>query len=333
MIARRTFPMREQLDALVSELRRLRRDGVTRVVVSEESLNALKQLAATTRTGAPSATAPESGQTAPPPVKPEPAPAASAPAAPRASAPTRAPEEPPARVEEPAPPPRAIIAPKTPEIAPMPAPPRISLPEGDRAARLDALRERMLSDPAALARLAPGKSPVAFDGAPDAPVLFLIPMPGPDDGREGRALAGAEGELYGKIVAAMGLPRPKVCTATLLPYRPETPDGHGHREPLPDELAYFLPHFRALVATVSPRVIVALGGGARDALFGKGPPISKSRGEWLEFDGVPVMPTYHISYLIRNNTNRSKRIVWEDMLAVMGRLGLPVSERQRGYFL
>ena len=184
----------------------------------------------------------------------------------------------------------------------------------------------------AKARVAPGSEPLAFDGAPDAPVVFLIPMPGADDAAEGRLLSGAEGELYGKIAAAMGLPRAKVLTAALLPYRPMLDGGHDHREPTAEEIAYFMPYFRALVATVKPRVIVALGGGAAEALLGKTGPISKVRGVWAEWEGVPVMPTYHISYLIRNNTNKSKRIVWEDMLEVMARLRLPVSEKQLAYF-
>ena len=337
-----SLPMREQLDALVSELRRLRRDGVSRVVLSDESLDALKSLAATAK-----ASSPESAAPAPAPAESVAAKAPARPVAAAQAAPTPAPERvapvretPPVKVFEETPPPPPAPkpvahhhAPKAPAAPPMPVPPKLDLPAGDAPARLAALRERLLSDPAALSRVAPGKSLVAFDGAPDAPVLFLIHMPGADDGRDGRILAGAEGELYGKIVAAMGLPRAKVCTASLLPYRPEIPGGYDHREPLPDEVAYYLPFLRELIATVKPRVIVALGRGAQDALFGKSEVISKSRGRWREFEGIPVMPTYHISYLIRNNTNKSKRIVWEDMLAVMERLALPISEKQRGYFL
>ena len=85
---------------------------------------------------------------------------------------------------------------------------------------------------------------------------------------------------------------------------------------------------------MNPRRSSLLGGGAQDALFGKSETISKSRRPVARVPGrhLLVMPTYHISYLIRNNTNKSKRVVWEDMLAVMERLGLPVSEKQLGYF-
>ncbi len=318
--------MREQLDALVSELRRLKRDGVSRVAVSDASLEALKSLALVAK-----AAVPEASPVAAPEVREEPARVVV-----REPEPVRAPvvrEPVSVPASEPAKAPASRSAPKPPAAPPMPVPPKLDLPAGPAAARLAALRERLLNDPAALTRVSAGKSLVAFDGPADAPVLFLIHMPGPDDARDGRVLGGAEGELYGKIVAAMGLPRAKVLTASLLPYRPEIAGGYDHREPLPDEVAYYLPFLRELIATVKPRALVALGGGAQEALFGKCDAISKSRGIWREYEGVPVMPTYHISYLIRNNTNKSKRIVWEDMLAVMERLALPVSEKQRGYFL
>lgn len=328
--------MREQLDALVTELRRLRRDGVARVSVSEPALAALRTLVASVKTGDTPAPAPAAANKTPAAEK-----SPAAPAVARETPPAAAPARPVEKVVIPvietpaleyAPVAAKSAAPKAPAAPPAPSPPVIALPSGDTAKRLAALREKLLADPVAAARVSPGRSLVAFDGAPDAPVLFLIHMPGPDDGREGRVLAGAEGELYAKIVAAMGLPRAKIQTASLLPYRPEIAGTYDHREPAPDEIAYFLPYLRALIAEVKPRAIVALGGGAQDALFGKSETISKSRGRWREYDGVPVMPTYHISYLIRNNTNKSKRVVWEDMLAVMERLGMPISEKQRGYF-
>lgn len=331
--------MREQLDALVTELRRLRRDGVSRVSVSEPSLAALRTLVASVKTGDTPAALSAGG--VPPPALSNKTPVAEK----SSPAPEIVRETPPARpvekvvipvietpVPEYAPVAAKSAAPKTPAVPPTPAPPVIALPSGDVVKRLAALREKLLADPVATARVSPGKKLAVFDGAVDAPVLFLIHMPGPDDGLEGRVLAGAEGELYGKIVAAMGLPRAKIQTASLLPYRPEIPGGYDHREPTPDEIDYFLPYLRALISEVKPRAIVALGGGAQDALFGKSETISKSRGNWREYEGIPVMPTYHISYLIRNNTNKSKRIVWEDILAVMERLGLPISEKQRGYF-
>ncbi len=70
-----------------------------------------------------------------------------------------------------------------------------------------------------------------------------------------------------------------------------------------------------------------------EGLLGKTLGITKLRGQWQTWRGIPLMPTYHPAYLLRNQAMSEKRKVWEDMLAVLGRLGRPISERQRGYFL
>ena len=90
---------------------------------------------------------------------------------------------------------------------------------------------------------------------------------------------------------------------------------------------------RAEVEIVKPRCIVALGGTAIKGLLGADMAIGKARGKWHEWAGIPLMPTFHPSYLLRNNTMKTKRQVWEDMLAVMEHLGMDISEKQRGYFL
>ncbi len=100
-------------------------------------------------------------------------------------------------------------------------------------------------------------------------------------------------------------------------------------------MAYCLPFLRAQVEVVQPKVIVALGKTAVDGLLGPDPKrrMGRIRGQWAEFAGIPLIPTFHPSYLLRNNNNRTKRAVWEDLLQVMERLEMPVSEKQRGYFL
>ena len=75
----------------------------------------------------------------------------------------------------------------------------------------------------------------------------------------------------------------------------------------------------------------SLGGRAMEGLLGKSG-ITKLRGQWHTYRGIPLMPTYHPAYLLRNQSNAEKRRVWEDLLAVMEKLGLPISEKQRGYF-
>jgi DNA polymerase len=78
---------------------------------------------------------------------------------------------------------------------------------------------------------------------------------------------------------------------------------------------------------------VALGGTAIEGLLGKMPGIMKLRGQWQTYRGIPLMPTYHPAYVLRNQALSEKRKVWEDMLQVMGRLELPISEKQQGFFL
>jgi len=84
---------------------------------------------------------------------------------------------------------------------------------------------------------------------------------------------------------------------------------------------------------IRPQVLVALGATAVEGLLGKTLGITKLRGQWQTYRGIPLMPTYHPAYLLRNQAVTEKRRVWEDMLAVMEKLGLPISARQRNYFL
>lgn len=309
------FPVRDALDALVSELRRLRREGVSRVSVDAGALGALR--AACSAPEAPVGPVASEKESRPAVV------VSPAPVSPVASA--AEPER--ARILVESPKPKPVAAPAVPALPP---PPSVVLPAGDAAARLAALEAMIASDPAVRSGLVPGRVAVGGEGASSSPLLFLIHMPGAEDGFSGKPLSGAEGDLFAKIIGAMGFSRERVHTAAVVPYRPEV--GGAHREPHREEYAYCLPWLRARIAEVNPRVIVTLGGGAAEALFGPGESISKTRGVFREFEGRKVMPTYHISYLIRNNTNRSKRVVWEDLLAVMDTLGMPVSEKQRGYF-
>ncbi|RYD50780.1 MAG: uracil-DNA glycosylase, partial [Verrucomicrobiaceae bacterium] len=90
---------------------------------------------------------------------------------------------------------------------------------------------------------------------------------------------------------------------------------------------------KAEVEIVKPRCIVALGGTAAEGLLGLTGSVSAMRGKWYEFNGIPVRVTYHPSYLLRSTSVRDKRAVWEDMMEAMEKLGMPISERQRAFFL
>jgi DNA polymerase len=94
-----------------------------------------------------------------------------------------------------------------------------------------------------------------------------------------------------------------------------------------------MPYLRAQLEVIKPAVMVALGATAVEGLLGPVGTIGSLRGRFLEYRGTPLMPTYHPSYLLRNQNNTEKRKVLEDLLKVMERLGLPISEKQRNFFL
>jgi DNA polymerase len=98
-------------------------------------------------------------------------------------------------------------------------------------------------------------------------------------------------------------------------------------------MATCLPYLREQIALIQPKLMVALGGVAMRGLLGAEQPMKSLRGHWHQFAGIPVMPTFHPSYLLRNQSLTEKRKVWEDMLLVLERLKRPITERQRNFFL
>ena len=177
-------------------------------------------------------------------------------------------------------------------------------------------------------------------GPRDAEVMFVGEGPGENEDLQGEPFVGAAGQLLTKMIKAMGLDRGQVYIGNIMNWRPEmpTPPGLeqiGNRPPTAEEMAYCLPYLRAQLEIVQPELIVALGATAASGLLGAGSfkTLGEIRGRWQTFAGRPVMVTYHPSYLLRNNSNRAKRVVWEDLLKVMERAQLPISEKQRNFFL
>jgi len=211
----------------------------------------------------------------------------------------------------------------------------IQIPEGTKTERLAALKKQT-SACTICPHLAKSRTQVVFGvGNPEAKLMFVGEAPGADEDEQGEPFVGRAGQLLTKMIAAMELTRAQVYIANVLKCRPNMPPNtSGNRKPTRDEMEACLPYLRAQVAVIAPRVIVALGATAVEGLFGpQKTPISRLRGTWLELDGVPVRPTFHPSYLLRNQNLTEKRKVWEDLLAAMERLNLPISEKQRGFFL
>jgi DNA polymerase len=170
-------------------------------------------------------------------------------------------------------------------------------------------------------------------GRRDAELLFIGEAPGADEDAAGEPFVGNAGQLFTKILSAMTLSRDDVFITNVLKCRPDMPPGtSGNRKPRADEMATCLPWLTEQIHLVRPRVIVALGGTAILGLLDDHRPIGGLRGQWLDYRGIPVMPTYHPNYLVKNQAISEKRKVWEDMLAVMERLEMPISPKQRGFF-
>ena len=154
-------------------------------------------------------------------------------------------------------------------------------------------------------------------GSARARLMFIGEGPGADEDAQGEPFVGRAGQLLDRIIAAMGLSRPEVYIANVVKCRPP-----GNRDPAPDEQATCLPFLRAQIGIIRPEVIVTLGRVPLMALLGERVPgITRVRGTWYSYEGIPMMPTFHPAYLLRNAS--AKRPVWEDMQAVMQRLGLP----------
>jgi uracil-DNA glycosylase len=196
------------------------------------------------------------------------------------------------------------------------------------------LRERVMPCKKC-SHLASSRKNVVFGvGDINAQLMFVGEAPGADEDERGEPFVGKAGELLTKIIQTMGLSRGAVYIANILKCRPDTPgQASGNRKPTPEEMQTCIPYLQEQIDLIGPKVIVALGATAVEGLLGKTIGITRLRGQWREYRGIPLMPTYHPAYLLRNQALSEKRRVWEDMLQVMERLDLPISEKQRNYFL
>jgi DNA polymerase len=154
-------------------------------------------------------------------------------------------------------------------------------------------------------------------GDPGARVVFVGEAPGRDEDLQGEPFVGKAGHQLTRIIAAMGLARDKVYICNVLKCRPP-----GNRDPLPAEIAMCQPFLDRQLEIIRPKVICALGSFAARTLLNSDSGISRLRGRFHDLNGIPVMPTYHPSYLLRNP--QAKREVWEDIQKIMELLGLPV---------
>jgi DNA polymerase len=165
-----------------------------------------------------------------------------------------------------------------------------------------------------------GRTNLVFgEGAAKARVVFVGEGPGKDEDIQGRPFVGEAGRLLTKIIKAMGLSRESVYICNVVKCRPP-----HNREPEPDEIAACVPFLERQLRLIRPNVICTLGRVAAQALLGQEFKVTRQRGDWYTFGDIPLMPTYHPAYLLRNPT--AKRDVWQDVQKIMQRLKLEVKK-------
>lgn len=191
----------------------------------------------------------------------------------------------------------------------------------DRPTRLRLLQERVSVCTAC--GLADTRTQTVFArGDGSAEVVFLGEGPGADEDAQGLPFVGAAGQLLDRMIAAMGLERDSVYVCNVIKCRPPK-----NRKPSDEEMAACRPYLSAQLELLRPKVIVALGGTAVEGLLGLKMGITRLRGTWRLYNGrIPVMPTFHPAYLLRQPD--AKRLVWDDLQAVLARLNLPIPSRR-----
>lgn len=166
--------------------------------------------------------------------------------------------------------------------------------------------------------LCEGRTNTVFgDGDPAAELMFIGEGPGADEDAQGLPFVGRAGQLLNKMIVAMGLSRESVYIANVVKCRPP-----GNRAPMPEEAQTCWNYLQRQIQIIQPKAIVVLGNAAAKMLLETRTGITRLRGNWHEVYGIPVMPTFHPAYLLRQYTEANRRKVWSDLQAVMEKLGL-----------
>lgn len=151
-------------------------------------------------------------------------------------------------------------------------------------------------------------------------LCFVGEAPGADEDRQGEPFVGAAGQLLNKIIEAMGLSRDEVYICNTLKCRPPK-----NRTPTPDECTNCRPYFERQIELVAPKLICCLGATAAKNVLRSTQGINRLRGRWLDYNGIPVMCTFHPAALLRDPA--LKRDTWDDMKLILQRLGRPIPSR------
>jgi len=199
--------------------------------------------------------------------------------------------------------------------------------------RIDSLKRQAAQWPSAQELKGLRKTMVFSTGNPEADIMLVGEAPGFDEERLQEPFVGKAGQKLNGILKAMGVARGDVYLSNVVKFRPAMPNQTtNNRKPTKEEMDACMPFIREEVKVVQPKVIIALGGTAAQALLDSEDTVASMRGKFHDYAGIPLRVTYHPSYILHNEATSEKRKLWEDMLAVMDLLKMPVSEKQRGFF-
>ena len=166
-------------------------------------------------------------------------------------------------------------------------------------------------------RLCEERTQIVFgDGNPHAELMFVGEGPGAEEDRTGLPFVGRAGELLTAMIEkGLGIPRRDVYICNIVKCRPP-----GNRTPLADEARTCGVFLDGQIAAVRPKVIVALGKPAASLLLGREVAITRVRGTWQTYKGIPLMPTFHPAFVLRQYTEENRRAVWTDLRAALARV-------------
>jgi uracil-DNA glycosylase family 4 len=176
-----------------------------------------------------------------------------------------------------------------------------------------------------LCRLSETRTQTVFgEGDPDAKIFFIGEGPGENEDLQGRPFVGRAGELLNKMIAGMGLQREQVYIANIVKCRPPQ-----NRQPAPDEVETCTPFLVKQLEIIRPQAIVTLGLPASRYMLNSKDSMGRLRGQWHNWRGIKLMPTFHPAFLLRSYTEENRGMVWSDLKAVMKEVGLEIPARSR----
>jgi len=211
----------------------------------------------------------------------------------------------------------AAIAAPPPLSAPATQTANLEIAQSQREAKVQTLEEvRLELGECTRCALCEGRNQIVFgDGNPDAALMFIGEGPGQEEDRRGLPFVGRAGELLTQMIErGLEIPRSEVYICNIVKCRPPK-----NRTPQSEEVAACKPFLDGQINAVKPRTIVALGRPATSLLLGRDVSITRVRGTWHEYQGIPLMPTFHPAFLLRQYTSENRRVVWEDLKAALAR--------------